>query len=98
MSRILVLTGLAVLLASVALSGLLAGQFNREVNIGDKATVWSDLPGTDGKSYGLSSFADAKAVVVTFTCNNCPVAVAYEDRLIELARDYQGQGRCRRRH
>ena len=31
-------------------------------------------------------------VVLVFTCNTCPVAVAYEDRLVALAHDYQDKG------
>jgi peroxiredoxin len=50
------------------------------------------LAGTDGKVYGLAAFKDAKAVVVAFTCNHCPVAQAYEARLIELAKSYKEKG------
>jgi peroxiredoxin len=39
----------------------------------------------------LSDFKDQKLVVVVFTCNNCPVAVAYEDRLVKLAEQYASQ-------
>lgn len=46
-----------------------------------------DLPGVDGESYALEDF-DADALVVVFTCNHCPVAKLYEDRIIELAADY----------
>ena len=42
------------------------------------------LPGVDGKSYGLKDFADAKVLVVIFTCNHCPTAQAYEKRLADL--------------
>ena len=40
------------------------------------------LPGVDGKSYSLSSFKNAKILVIVFTCNHCPTAQAYEERLI----------------
>jgi thiol-disulfide isomerase/thioredoxin len=43
----------------------------------------------DGKSYSLSSFSTAKVLVVVFTCNHCPTAQAYEDRLIRLTEDYK---------
>ena len=89
MSKRVVVMGLVALVAMVSLSRSWAAKHNTKVDIGDKAATWSDLPGTDGKTYGLSSFGDAKAVAVVFTCNNCPVAVAYEDRLIELAREYK---------
>jgi len=48
--------------------------------------------GVDGKTYTLGSFKDAKATVVVFTCNICPVAVAYEDRFIEFAKKYEAKG------
>ena len=89
MSRRMLITGLVVALTAVSLSQLWAAKHNSKVDIGDKAATWSDVPGTDGKTHSLSDFGDAKAVVVVFTCNNCPVAVAYEDRLIDLARDYK---------
>ncbi|OQP66150.1 redoxin family protein [Niastella populi] len=46
------------------------------------------LPGTDGKTYTLASFKNAGLLVIIFTCNHCPTAQAYEDRIIQLAKDY----------
>jgi len=60
--------------------------------IGRKAPVFSGLMGVDGKEHGLTDYAEAKAVVVVFTCNHCPVAKAYEDRLIALQDDYAAKG------
>jgi peroxiredoxin len=51
-----------------------------------------DLPGVDGRNHSLASFADARALVVIFTCNHCPYAKAVEDRLIALQRDYLARG------
>jgi peroxiredoxin len=51
-----------------------------------------DLPGVDGKNHALADFKDAKLLVVLFTCNHCPTAQAYEDRLIRLHEDYKGKG------
>ena len=50
------------------------------------------LPGVDGRDYALKDFADAKILVVIFTCNHCPTAQAYEDRIIKLATDYKDKG------
>ncbi len=50
-----------------------------------------NLPATDGNNYTLSSFKDANLLVVVFTCNHCPTAQAYEDRLIQLTRDYKNK-------
>ena len=46
------------------------------------------LAGTDGKTYTLASFSKAKLLVIVFTCNHCPTAQAYEDRIIKLKADY----------
>jgi peroxiredoxin len=51
-----------------------------------------NLPGTDGKSYSLSSFAKTPVLVVLFSCNHCPYVKAYEDRMVEIQRDYSSKG------
>jgi len=63
----------------------------KTLDIGAKAPAFS-LPGIDGKTYTLSSFAKSKLLVVLFTCNHCPTAQAYEDRLIQLTKDYKNKG------
>lgn len=50
------------------------------------------LPATDGKYYSLDDFKDAKALAIIFTCNHCPTAQAYEDRLIKVVGDYKDKG------
>ena len=50
------------------------------------------LPGVDGKTYSLADFANARILMIAFTCNHCPTAQAYEDRLIRIQRDYQDRG------
>jgi len=65
---------------------------NRQtLDIGQAAPDFS-LPGVDGKTYSLSDFQDAEVLVVVFTCNHCPTAQAYEDRLIKLHDDYKDRG------
>ena len=51
-----------------------------------------DLPGVDGKTYRLKDFADARVLVVLFTCNHCPTAQAYEERIMRLHADYRDKG------
>ena len=41
------------------------------------------LPAVDGKTYTLASFSNSKILVIIFTCNHCPTAQAYEDRIIK---------------
>jgi peroxiredoxin len=51
-----------------------------------------DLLGVDGKTYQLNDFADSKLLVLIFTCNHCPTAQAYEQRIIQLHADYRDKG------
>ena len=67
----------------------IAGEFNSVLKIGDAAPAWNKLPGADGKEHSLEDIKDKKAIVVIFTCNSCPVATAYEDRIIALAKKYE---------
>jgi peroxiredoxin len=64
-------------------------KFNKVVSIGDAAPDWADLPGVDDKTHSLADYREAKVVVVVFTCNHCPVAKMYEERLMEFARKYE---------
>jgi len=50
------------------------------------------LPGVDGKTWRLKDFAKARILVVVFTCNHCPTAQAYEERLKQLVNDYRSRG------
>jgi peroxiredoxin len=59
--------------------------------LGTPAPAFS-LPGVDGKTWSLDSFSDAELLVVVFTCNHCPYAIASEDRLLQLQADYRGKG------
>jgi peroxiredoxin len=58
---------------------------------GDKATDFK-LKSVDGKMYSMSDFKGAKGFIVVFTCNHCPFAVKYEDRIIKLAKKYKTKG------
>ena len=55
--------------------------------IGSQAPPFS-LQGTDGKIYSLQSFSKSEILVIIFTCNHCPTAQAYENRIIQLTSDY----------
>jgi len=63
-----------------------AGTFNPDRDVGDVVPAWTDLPGTDGRLHSWTDVADRDAVVVVFTCNGCPYAVDYEERINALAR------------
>lgn len=59
--------------------------------IGDRATDFK-LKNVDGKYVSLSDYPSAKGFIVIFTCNHCPYAVAYEDRINNLNKKYESLG------
>ncbi len=63
----------------------------KSLAIGDRAPDF-ELPGVDDKPYSLKSFADARLLLVVFTCNHCPTAQAYESRIMKLHADYKDKG------
>ncbi len=65
-----------------------AGEFNKKLNLGDAAPDWKDLPGTDDKKHSLADLKGKDVVVVVFTCNSCPIANDYEDRINAFAGKY----------
>lgn len=64
--------------------------YSKGMALGTAAPDFS-LPATDGKTYRLEDF-DAPVLVVVFTCNHCPYAIAVEDRLVRLANAYREKG------
>jgi len=79
---------MAVVLFSTAFTTIKEGP---GYDIGDIATDFS-LKNIDGKMVSLSDYTDAKGFIVIFTCNTCPYAVKYEDRIIELDEKYKEKG------
>lgn len=50
------------------------------------------LTATDGRTYSLKDFVNARFLVVIFTCNHCPTAQYYEERVKQLVKDYKDKG------
>ena len=80
----------AVVLLMAVLGGAAPGEI-KTLGIGDKAPDFN-LPGVDGRRYTLGDFSRADVLVIVFTCNHCPTAQAYEDRIKRLAAEYRGKG------
>jgi thiol-disulfide isomerase/thioredoxin len=59
--------------------------------LGSKAPEFN-LPGIDGRNWTLNDFADAKILIVAFTCNHCPTAQYYEPRIKQIVADYKDKG------
>jgi peroxiredoxin len=81
-------------LVSAAVVGLacVAGAAEYEtLAVGSPAPDFS-LPATDGRTYALADFAEAELLLIVFTCNHCPTAQSYEERLVQLTKDYADRG------
>ena len=61
------------------------------LEIGESAPDFN-LPGVDGKNHSPADFADAKVLIVVFSCNHCPFIVGSEDRMNALYADYGPKG------
>jgi peroxiredoxin len=64
---------------------------NKGYDIGDVATDFK-LKNIDDKWVSLSDFKEVKGFIIVFTCNTCPYAVAYEDRIEALNKKYVPKG------
>src|SRR6202041_1608909 len=61
------------------------------LSIGSPAPDFA-LPGVDGKIHKLNDYASSPILAVIFTCNHCPIAQMYEQRIQQLANDYKSKG------
>jgi peroxiredoxin len=61
------------------------------IELGEKAFDF-DLPATDGKNYSIHSFADAKFLVIFFTCNHCPYVKGSDEITRQTAEKYRDKG------
>jgi len=59
--------------------------------LGSKAIDFH-LQGVDGKAHDLAEFQDKPIVALTFWCNHCPYVQAWEQRVIEIAKEYAAKG------
>jgi peroxiredoxin len=80
-AALLVATGMALVVSAHG------GEFNAKLDIGKPAPSFSNLEGVDGKTHSLSDYKK-DVVVIIFTCNSCPVAKHYQDRLMAFTRKY----------
>lgn len=62
------------------------------VEVGHVAPTWKYIPGTDGNLHASSKIQSAEVCVVVFLCNKCPCSRGYEQRLDQLAKDFQSDG------
>lgn len=84
MKRIVLAASLATLMSASVLSA-------EELAIGAKAPGFNLVNAVSGKNVAFKP-GDGKPAVVIFTCNECPFAKAFEDRIVTIARDYSSKG------
>ncbi len=80
-----------VLVVFFSLCSLQAAVAGGGYKVGDHARDFS-LKSVDGSMVSFESYPDAKGFIVVFTCNHCPYAVAYEDRIIDLHKKFALKG------
>jgi thiol-disulfide isomerase/thioredoxin len=78
------------MLATVVFSLCALCQQTTTLSIGSAAPGFN-LKGIDGKMYSLNSFKKSDILVIMFTCNHCPTAQAYEDRMINMVNTYKNK-------
>ena len=81
----------AFLLAAATYSAAYGETNHPILPIGSPAPDFS-LPGVDGKTHNLVDYASSPILVVVFTCNHCPIAQMYEQRIQQLDDDYRNRG------
>lgn len=91
MNKTIKLISAAVIVLCISAFTINKTTFGEGYKIGDVAEDFS-LKNVDGKMVSLSDYKNAKGFIVTFTCNTCPYAVAYEDRIIALDKKYASKG------
>lgn len=82
---------LVALILGLAAASLPGADEPATLSLGSSAPDFN-LPGVDGRNYSLKDFARAKILVIIFTCNHCPTAQYYEERLKKLVGDYSDKG------
>src|ERR1700747_1102874 len=80
------------LIISLFLAVATFGQANHPILATGSPAPDFSLPGADGKIHKLSDYAASPVLVVVFTCNHCPIAQMYEQRIQQLEQDYRGHG------
>jgi len=93
MKKILGIISLLVVVAGIfmAATSSSSNPLGEGLVVGDVAPDFN-LKNIDGSMISLATYEEAKGYILIFTCNTCPYAVLYEDRMIELHNKYVGKG------
>lgn len=82
-----ILSSIVLLLTAMTLTF----SMNPGYNVGDYVTDFK-LKNIDGNQVSLADFKEAKGFIVIFTCNHCPYAKLYEERIVALDKSYKKRG------
>ena len=74
--------------AAIAAAAFAVSAQAAPLKVGSPAPNFSGLESANGQSVSLADFKNKDVLVVAITCNHCPVAIAYQDRLIAIAKKY----------
>jgi peroxiredoxin len=80
------------LLSLLLLASVTAAQTSHPILALGSAAPDFSLPGVDDKTHSLADYAGSPILVVVFTCNHCPIAQMYEQRIQQLETDYRDRG------
>ncbi|HEV8198879.1 MAG TPA: thioredoxin family protein [Candidatus Polarisedimenticolia bacterium] len=93
MKQSLALVSLAVLVAAFAVAPLFAQDAPKPLAIGGAIPMADQkMKNVDGKEIAVADVKGAKGTLVVFTCNACPYARAWEDRIVALGNEYKSKG------
>ncbi|MEM0993134.1 MAG: thioredoxin family protein [Bacteroidota bacterium] len=91
MKKALIFSFAFTLVAAVLISATYRFSAQEGLQVGDTAPDFS-LKNVDGKMVTLADFEDAKGFVINFTCNTCPFAKMYEERIVQLQDKLEAKG------
>lgn len=81
--------GIALALISALLMSFAPG---KSYKIGDAVSDFKLKNTENGKYVSMASYPNAKGFIIVFTCNHCPFAKKYEQRIMSLDKKYAPQG------
>ena len=85
----------AIAIVSGAAAAASAGESAGGIAIGSKvpaAVAKTKMKNVDGKMLSIADVTGKAGTLVVFTCNHCPFAKAWEERIVELGNTYAGKG------
>jgi thiol-disulfide isomerase/thioredoxin len=95
MKRASMVSAIAIATVTVAAAAAWAGESTGGLALGSKvpaAVAKTKMKNVDGKTLSIADVTGKSGTLVVFTCNHCPFAKAWEERIVELGNTYAGKG------